>query len=61
LGEAELGRHLTQYGHAGPRPTYIPSFILIHPTVWPQYTNVTYRQTGQTDRQTDKTDNSLIA
>jgi len=30
------------------------SFILIHPTVWPQYTNVTDRQTdrtGQTGRQ----------
>jgi len=26
----------------------MPSFILIHPTVWPQYTNVTDR-TGQTD------------
>jgi len=25
------------------------SGILIHPTVWPQYTNVTDRQTGQTD------------
>jgi len=25
------------------------SFILIHQTIWPQYTNVT--QTGQTDRQ----------
>jgi len=24
----------------GPRPTRTPSFILIHPTVWPQYTNV---------------------
>jgi len=23
----------------GPRPTYVPSGILIHPTVWPQYTN----------------------
>jgi len=34
----------------GPRPTCIPSFILIRPTVWPQYTNVTDR-TGQTDRQ----------
>ena len=32
----------------GPRPTSMPSFILIHPTVWPQYTNVTDR----TDRQT---------
>ena len=29
------------------RPTSMPSFILIHPTVWPQYTNVTDR-TGQT-------------
>ena len=28
----------------GPRPTYTPSFILIHPTVWPQYTNITDRQ-----------------
>jgi len=25
----------------GPRPTSISSGILIHPTVWPQYTNVT--------------------
>ena len=28
------------------RPICVPSFILIHPTVWPQYTNVTDR-TGQ--------------
>jgi len=34
----------------GPRPTCVPSFILIRPTVWPQYTNVT-----------DRTDNSPIA
>jgi len=27
----------------GPRPTSIPSCTLIHPTVWPQYTNVTDR------------------
>jgi len=33
----------------GPRPTSVPSDISIHPTVWPQYTNVTDR----TDRQTD--------
>jgi len=36
------------------RPTFTPSFILIHPAVWPQYTNVTDRhdrQTGHTDRQ----------
>ena len=30
----------------------MPGFILIHPTVWPQYTNVADRQTGQTDRHT---------
>ena len=36
----------------GPRPTCKPSFILIRQAVWPQYTNVTDRQTGQTDRQT---------
>jgi len=28
----------------GPRPTSLPSGILIHPTVSPQYTNVTHRQ-----------------
>ena len=37
--------HLTMW--SGPRPTSVPSGILIHPTVWPQYTNVTDR----TDRQ----------
>ena len=31
----------------GPRPTCLPSFILIHPTVWPQYTNVTDRPDRQ--------------
>ena len=37
------------------RPTTTPSFILIHATVWPQYTNVTPR-TGQdrTNRKTDR-------
>jgi len=34
----------------GPRPTSVPSFILIHPTIWPQYTNVRVR-----------TDNGLMA
>ena len=29
----------------------MPSFILMHPVIWPQYTNFTDRQTGQTDRQ----------
>jgi len=28
---------------SGPRPTCVPSFILIRPTVWPQCTNVTDR------------------
>jgi len=41
----------------GPRPTSIPSGILINPTVWPQYINVTDRQT---DRQTGQTNNSQI-
>ena len=40
-----------------PRLTSIPSGILIHPTVWPQYTNVTDR----TDRQDRQTDNGSIA
>jgi len=34
-----------------PRPICVPSFILIPPNVWLQYTNVTDR----TDRQRDKT------
>jgi len=32
----------------GPRPTSVPSGILIHPVVWPQYTNVTDSQDSQT-------------
>ena len=40
----------------GPRPTCMPNFMLIRPTVWPQYTNIRDR----TDR-TDRTDNGLIA
>ena len=47
LGEGELCPHLTVW--PGPRPTFVPSFILIRLTVWPQYTNVTDR-TGQTIR-----------
>jgi len=35
----------------GPRPTYTPSFILIHPSVWPQCTDVTDR-TDKQDRTT---------
>jgi len=32
----------------GPRPTSVLNGILIDPTAWLQYTNVTDRQTGQT-------------
>ena len=52
----ELGPHLAML--PGPRPTSIPSGILTHPTVWPQYTNITDRQT---DRQTDTQDNGPVA
>jgi len=38
------------------RPTSVPSDILIHPTVWPQYNNVTDRQDKQ-----DKQDNGTVA
>ena len=33
--------------YPGPRPTSVPSGILIHPTSWPQYANVTDRQDRQ--------------
>jgi len=39
----------------GSRPTFMPSFILIHLTVWPQYTNATDR-TDRTDRQRRRSD-----
>jgi len=54
LGEGELSPHLTQCGQGQVLPpslTCVPSFILIRPTVWPQCTNITHRQT----------DNGLIA
>jgi len=34
----------------------MPSFVLIYPTVWPQYTNVTERQTDRTDIGQDRQD-----
>jgi len=38
----------------------MPSVILIHPTVWPQYTNVTDRQ-DRTDRQwSDSTGRTVL-
>ena len=49
LGERELGPHLTQCGQDRGLPA-CQGFILIHPTVWPQYTNVTDR-TDRRERQ----------
>jgi len=39
----------------GPRPASVPSGILIHPAVWPQYINVTDRPgvTGQDGQRSD--------
>jgi len=34
----------------GPRPTSVPTGILIHETVWPQYTRVTDDRRQTTDR-----------
>jgi len=51
----------------GPRSTTMPSFSLIHPTVWPQYTNVTDRdreterqRDRETERQTDRQTDRLV-
>jgi len=56
LGEGEVGLHLTVW--PGPRPTCMPSFVLIRPTVWPQYTNVT--QTSQTAQGTDSIGRTVL-
>jgi len=40
------------------RPTCMTSFILIHPTTWPQYTNVT-DTTERQDRQTVQWSDSI--
>jgi len=40
-----MGPHIKVY--PGPRPRSVPSGILIHPVVWPQYTNVTDREDRQ--------------
>jgi len=37
----------------------MPSFILIRPTGWPQYTNVTDRQTERQDRQNRQRSDSI--
>jgi len=46
LGEGEAGSPSNTLW-PGTRPTCMPSFILIRPTVWPQCTNVTDRQDRQ--------------
>ena len=44
----------------GPRSTSIPSFILIHPAIWPQYTNVTDRTDRQTGQRSNSTGRSVL-
>jgi len=63
LATTDMGRELGGCAHLGgagspsntvwpgPRHTCMPSFSLIRPTVWPQYTNVTDRTDRQTERQ----------
>jgi len=41
-------------------PTSIPNGILIHPAVWPQYTNVTDRQTWQTGQRSDSIGRTVL-
>ena len=53
---AELGPHLTQCGRSLGLPQSVPSFILVHPTVWPQYTNITDRQTAQMGQDRQRSD-----
>jgi len=54
FGKGELRPYLTQCGQGEAYvQSCMSSFSLIHPTVWPQYTNVTGKQ--------DRTDNGLIA
>jgi len=43
----------------GSLPTSVPSGILIHPTVWPQYTNVTDR-TGQDKQRSDSIGRTVL-
>ena len=38
----------------------MPSFVLIRPTVWPQYTNVTDRQDRQTGQRTDSIGRTVL-
>jgi len=45
LSRRGLGIHLTAMS-PGSRPTSAPSGMLIHRTVWPQYTNISDRTDG---------------
>jgi len=38
----------------------MPSFILIHPTVWPQYTNVTDREDRQDSQWSDSIGRTIL-
>jgi len=38
----------------------VPSFILIHPTVWPQCTNVTDGQDRQTGQRSDSIERTVL-
>jgi len=50
-----MGGGICPFGGGRPGSSSNTSFILIHPTIWPQYSNVTDRQTNrQTTRQTDR-------
>jgi len=54
-GGGELSLHPRLW--PGPRPTSVPSFVLIHPTVWSQR----YRQTGQqTGQRSDRVGRTVL-
>ena len=44
----------------GPRSTSTPSGILIHPTVWPQYTNIIDREDGHDRQRSDRIGRTVL-
>ena len=44
----------------GMRPTYTPTGILIHPTIWAQYTNVTDRTDTQNRQRSDSIGRTVL-
>jgi len=44
----------------GPSSTCMPSCILIRPTIWPQYTNVTDRQDRQDKQRSDSRGRTVL-